>query len=82
MASVSRCEPRDGISSLVFWGEAPGVTKVNRIPKPGGVTITWRSGRRDKFPLEDLAGGQARDVLASPDAPYVLKLQKERWYKF
>ena len=76
MASVA------GIRSLDFWGEAPGVLGVNKIPKPAGVTISWTLGRCDKLRLEGLDGGQSRDVLASPDAPYVLKLQTERWYKF
>ena len=79
MASFPRCT--GGIRSLEFRGPAAGYTRVNKIPMPAGVSVTWSDGRCDAFCLEGLDAGASRDVLASPDAPYVLKVQGERWHR-
>ena len=79
MASA-QCSVGD-IVSLKLRGPAVGFLKVNRIPMPAGVVIKWSDGRRDDLRLVRLAGGAARDVLASPDAPIVLKVQREGWHR-
>ena len=79
MASGPSCS--GAIRSLQFWGVADGVMRVNKIPMPEGVQIIWTSGRCDELRLEGFAAGQARDVLACPGAPYVLKLQAAKWHK-
>ena len=70
------------ILSLHLWGDAPDVTRGNKLPKPAGATVTWIPKRRDRLTLQPLGSGMSRDVFMSPEAPYVFKLQAERWHKY
>ena len=70
------------ILSLHLWGAALGVTRVKKLPRPAGATVTWISKRRERLTLQPLGSGMSRDVYMSPEAPYVLKLQPERWHEY
>ena len=70
------------ILSLHLWGDAPDVTRGNKLPKPAGATVTWIPKRRERLTLQHLDSGMSRDVYMSTEAPYVLKLQAERWHEY
>ena len=68
------------LQSVELCGLAPGRTQANKLPVPTGAVVTWASGRSDTLTVRRLASGAGRDVFASPEAPYVLKLQAVRWH--
>ena len=68
------------LQGVDLCGVAPGRTKANKLPVPAGALVRWASGRSDMLVVRPLASGAGRDVFASPEAPYVLKLQGERWH--
>ena len=67
------------LQSVELRGLAPGRTQANKLPVPTGAVVTWASGRSDTLAVRHMASGAGRDVFASM-APYVLKLQGERWH--
>ena len=64
-----------------FEGEAHGKAGVKQLPTPSSARVTWSTGRRDVLTLEHFVLGASRDVYASAEAPYVLKVQPGRWYE-
>ena len=68
------------LHSVELLGLVPGKTRANKLAVPANVVVKWTSGRTDALAVSPLASGAGRDVFASPEAPYVLKLQAERWH--
>ena len=78
MPSVSR---RSGdIRSLELLGPEAGKLRADKkIPMPASVSVTWADGQSDVYKLERFQFGAVRDVLSTPDALLVFKLQGGKW---
>ena len=68
------------LHSVELLDLVPGQTRANKLAVPANAVVKWTSGRTDALAVSPLASGAGRDVFASPEAPYVLKLQAERWH--
>ena len=69
------------VQSVEFFGSAwADRTPSAKFPHPERVVVVWADGSRDEFAPFFVASGASRDVLASSDTDYVLKVQDYGWH--
>ena len=78
MASASTTVDR--LLRVDLCGLGHGKTKANKLPVPAGAEVYWTPERFDMLILRRLDSGAGRDVFECDAAPYVLKLQCQKWH--
>ena len=55
-------------------------TSTSKFAGPSPAMVTWNNGRTDTLHVKHVNSDQGRDVVHTPEAPYVLKMQEASWY--